>query len=152
MSFYIRFRVVNPHSGVEWFDGQGNHPVDSKTLYGNRLHPLGTVEAVLAHHINVHMALQAAATAMYVRAASNLAAHRDTGNSKIMRTRGDKLDWFISLVDAGNGGQKKRKRSPKMSALSIEFGHLTKGGNRTGGLFVLTGAANAMAKNSGKKW
>lgn len=140
---YLRWEVTH-RSRIKWFDGQGDHPVTAKAMgYGT---PGGwdkTVEAVLAHHASTHLALGRAASQLYGRAAANMAAHRDTGAAHVGRERHD-LDWIVYLEDAG---------SIKKSALSIEFGHLTRGGDkRVGGLYILTGAADHMAKTRGKRW
>lgn len=140
---YLRWEITH-HSRIKWFDGQGDHPVTAKALGYYR--PSGwdkTVEAVLAHHVSTHLALGRAASQLHGRAASAMAAHRDTGAAHVGREKHD-LDWIVFLEDGG--GTKK-------SALSIEFGHLTRGGKgRVGGLYILTGAANHMAKTRKKRW
>lgn len=150
--YYIRYRVVNPHSGVRWFDGQGNHPLTAKAL---GVGPLGTVEAVIAHHRDVHSALAKASAVFYLLAAANMAAHRDTGNAHIVREKGD-LDWHVALED--QGGDRSGDRSGKRSALSIEFGwvplasQFAPEGERVGGLFILTGAARLMGNSPHRRW
>lgn len=80
-----------------------------------------------------------------------MSAHRDTGNAFVGVEHRD-LDWVIFLEDPATRGKDGKLSDANASALSIEFGHLTKGGNRVGGLFILTGAANRMARNSKKRW
>lgn len=101
------------------------------------------MEAVLAHHATTHIALGRAALQLYGQAQFRMAAHRDTGNAYVGIERHD-LDWVIFLDDPGPNS--------KRSALSIEFGHLTKAGNRVGGLHILTGAAGKLAQTSKKRW
>lgn len=141
-----RMRVVKTRGGpIKWFDGQGNHPMTAKAM-GMR-YPAGwdkTVEAVLAHHSSVHVALASAAAELHTKASMRLAAHRDTGASRVGIERGDYLDWYVYLEDRGAEGKK--------SALSIEFGHLTRSGSRVGGLFILTGAVSGMANTPRRRW
>lgn len=159
-----RYVYKNPHTGVRWTDGQGTHNV--QTAKALKRGSLGTTEAVLAHHVNVHRALQKAASAFLMRAATNMAMHRDTGAARVGMAKGD-LDWSIYLEDRNEvstrpdpnakgrrkDGTKQKDYSRKRSALSIEFGHKVRGSDReVGGLFILTNAADSMARKPSKEW
>lgn len=63
------------------------------------------------------------------RAESILAAHRDTGASRITKTRGN-LDWFVSLDDTRG----------ESAAAAIEYGRSGGRGGATQGVFALAGA------------
>jgi hypothetical protein len=163
--FTYRYVLKNPHTGVRWTDGQGTHNV--QTAKALKRGSLGTVEAVLAHHYKVHAALQKAAAQFYMRAATRMAMHRDTGAARVGLEAGDELDWYVFLTERNEvstrpdknakgrrkDGTKQKEYSRKRSALSIEFGHKIRGSDReVGGLYILTGAANAMARNPMKEW
>lgn len=157
---YIRWHT-EPGFALEWFDGQGDHPLFSREIRGGAL---GTVEAVVAHHIDTRRAIRKGANMLAGRARSRLALHRDTGNAHIAVEKSPPraLDWEVQLVDpdAGNAGS----RTGKKTALSIEFGHIQKdsSGNfvmdgdgsfkRVGGLYILTGAANALAASPNRRF
>lgn len=136
-------------------DGQSDYPAPAKALFGpNR--PAGrnydkTVEAVLAHHVSTHQALTAAAAELYTQAATRMSLHRDTGNAFVGTERRD-LDWIVYLEDPATRDEDGKLSDANASALSIEFGHLTKGGNRVGGLYILTGAAQKLGRKPRKRW
>lgn len=156
--FTLRWQVraVKTRGGpIKWDDGQGNHPMTAKAM--GMKYPAGwdkTVEAVLAHHVSVHRALHQAAYELHWRAFERLAAHRDTGASRVGIEQGDYLDWYVYLEDTESRKSEgpTQNASGKRSALSIEFGHLTRSGSRVGGLFVLTGAVSGMAKTPRRRW
>lgn len=143
---YLRWEVT-ARSRIQWFDGFGDHPPTAKAAFGPNV-PAGrnwnrTVEAVLAHHANTHTGVARAASGLYFQARARMAAHRDTGAAFVGKERRD-LDWIVYLEDSGGTNE---------SALSIEYGHLVRGGNkRVGGLFILTGAAGHLAKTKGARW
>jgi hypothetical protein len=151
-----KMRVVKTRGGpIKWFDGQGDHPVTAKAM--GLKSPAGwdkTVEAVLAHHSSVHVALASAAAELHAKASARLAAHRDTGASRVGIERGDYLDWYVYLEDVESRKSEgpTKNASGKRSALSIEFGHLTRSGSRVGGLFILTGAVSGMANTPRRRW
>lgn len=133
---------------LRWFDGQGDSPRTSRAISGGAL---GTVEAVLAHTIESRRGIRHGAGALASAAWLNLRAHRDTGAAhiEIKGSPPNALDHEVILADADSAsGNRTRKRS----ALSIEFGHLQKGGERVGGLYILTGAANRLARKPGRRF
>jgi len=150
MAIYLKWHI-EPGFRLEWFDHQGDPPKTSKEIGAG---PLGTVEAVLAHTVEVRKGLHRGAKIIAGRAKSNLSMHRDTGAAYIGSEQHD-LDWVVFLGDRDPGG-KPASRTGKRSALSIEFGHLYRNKRtgevqRIGGLFVLTNAANAAAKAPGRR-
>ncbi|CAM4098660.1 DUF5403 domain-containing protein [Nocardia ninae] len=70
------------------------------------------------------------------RAKAKLAAHRHQGHAEVTVTHGD-VDSFVNLVDT-KGKQK--------AAAAIEFGHVSKDGKLTPGLYIITGAAGLAEK------
>lgn len=158
---YLRWEVTH-RSRIKWFDDQGDYPVTAKVL-GYRT-PAGwdkTVEAVLAHHVTTRMGLYNAASQLHSKAAARMAAHRDTGAARVGIEAHD-LDYIVYLEDGDPGHSDSSEgrsfvgpssdRSGKRSALSIEFGHRTRGGGRVGGLYIITGAVNGAARNPKKRW
>lgn len=127
---------------LEWFDGQGDNPLPSKAIRGGSL---GTVEAVIAHTMESRAGVRKGAELLAKNARSRLRAHRQTGAAHIGVTESppNALDFEVWLGDADSAdGNRTRKRS----ALSIEFGHTHAQAGHVKGLFILTGAANKLAR------
>ena len=144
---------------LEWFDGQGDNPQTAKAL---GLGSLGTVEAVVAHHVRARQAIRMAATSLYYRAVGNLAMHRNTGNARVgwKKSPPNELDYEVYLEDSFTSSQPGGKNGHKRSALAIEFGHklhtfkgdADKRDRRVGGLFILTKAVSALARTPNRRW
>jgi hypothetical protein len=87
------------------------------------------LDAIVAHLPGVRAELRSTAEAGAARAEAVLAAHRDTGDSRITVTHG-KLDYWVSLDDTRGD----------VAAAAIEYGR--SGGERgaTQGVFALAAA------------
>jgi hypothetical protein len=85
---------------------------------------------VVAHLPGVRAELAATAEGGKARAEAILAGHHRTGQTEITVTAGDKLDYFVNLVD----------NSAKPAAAAIEYGHTTKGGRAVRGVHAISGA------------
>lgn len=64
-------------------------------------------------------------------AKAKLAAHRHDGHAEVTVTYGD-VDSFVNLID---------RKGKQNAAAAIEFGHVSKNGKHTPGLYIITGAA-----------
>lgn len=84
--------------------------------------------AVVAHLPGVRAALAAKAAEGAARAEAILAGHFYTGAAHITISEGDKLDWFVNLVDPGG------------AAAAIEFGRLQGDRGTTRGVGAISGA------------
>ena len=93
-------------------------------LYGDA-RGIRSVDSLAAHEPVVRLAVQRHAMKIFMQAQIELAAHHDTGATRIQLEGAPphKLDWYVKMVtpDAGGHG----KAGPNMAdraAMSIEFG------------------------------
>jgi hypothetical protein len=99
-----------------------------------------SVEDVVSHLPGVRAALAGKAMGMAREAAALLAVHHRKGQAYIdvVGAPPRKLDWYIHLRDADPGGKGKAgKNRADRSAMSIEFGWVTKSGKHVEGLHIL---------------
>jgi len=104
----------------------------------------GSVGDIVSHLPGVKMACDVKARAMGRQAEAALMAHRRHGHAHVEVDRhpnpgGDTPDWYIYLRDRDPGGNVVGvwKNVMDRSAMSIEFGWVTKKGKRVDGLHIL---------------